>query len=379
MAWTIPEGIPRPGGDEGFWLLKYAYQQFHGCGEWPTFDEVDRRLYQAGFDTEKAVQQLPLDLVWGVDAGTGIPQQGEQKIQLTVAGVLCVGSELVLITMLRLLQRAIEVERDWWPRYEADLPSLNFDAFAVGCDPEFLDQRTVALAAHVASSEPWASGINLRTLGEWAGAPSTWADPLGGTWELLLDKRVRKYATIDFGDVGAYWKRRQQHLGRPEAVAVAGIPEPLAVTEYQPAPVPVLTLTCALHPAIATVAARRFDAGEYADAVLAAYREVEHRVQQLTGLGDVGRPLMGKALNSPTPRITVTTSSGASLQSEQDGMRDIFAGAMQALRNPRAHGADQLDDPEEAQETLVLASWLMRRLDIAEAAQAAATGTSTNP
>jgi hypothetical protein len=37
---------------------------------------------------------------------------------------------------------------------------------------------------------------------------------------------------------------------------------------------------------------------------------------------------------------------------------------MTALRSPRAHGPHFQDDPDEAQEMLVIASFLMRRLDI---------------
>nr|WSW66844.1 TIGR02391 family protein [Streptomyces sp. NBC_00995] len=50
----------------------------------------------------------------------------------------------------------------------------------------------------------------------------------------------------------------------------------------------------------------------------------------------------------------------------------LFNGAMGALRNPRSHGPDEKDDREEAEEMLVFASFLMRRLDIEDGKREAA-------
>ncbi|MFD8786487.1 TIGR02391 family protein [Kitasatospora sp. NPDC059599] len=127
-----------------------------------------------------------------------------------------------------------------------------------------------------------------------------------------------------------------------------------------------LALTCALHPLVNEAAADRFAKGLHLDAVLRAFKAVEYRVQTLSGSTKIGEDLMGFVLGSTTPRLTVTRSTGGSLPSEQAGMRDLFKGAMTALRNPRAHGPHYADDPDEAQEMLILASFLMRRLDLAE-------------
>ncbi|MEQ8142681.1 TIGR02391 family protein [Streptomyces sp. OP7] len=128
-----------------------------------------------------------------------------------------------------------------------------------------------------------------------------------------------------------------------------------------------------------TAGPERLEKGQYTDAVRSAFQAVEHRVQTLSGLSEVGAKLMGTALGSDTPKLVVTRATGPSLRSEREGFRDLFKGAMEALRNPRSHGPHFADDPEEAQEMLALANMLMRRLDEAEAnlgAQpAAAVGT----
>jgi len=98
-----------------------------------------------------------------------------------------------------------------------------------------------------------------------------------------------------------------------------------------------LELTCTLHEQISAVAAARFRNGHYQDTVMHAYKAVEHRVQNLLGSREVGDKLMSAAVGQVPPAITVTRSTGHSLHSEQIGMRDLFKGAMQALRNPRAH------------------------------------------
>ncbi|MGW1799194.1 TIGR02391 family protein [Streptomyces sp. NPDC001984] len=134
-----------------------------------------------------------------------------------------------------------------------------------------------------------------------------------------------------------------------------------------------MSVTCKLHPLIAKVAAERFSKGFYYDAVRSAFQAVEHRVATLVGVNEVGVRLMGIAFGKPTPKITVTRSTGGSLESEQNGMQFLFKGSMGALRNPRMHGPDEKDARDEAEEMLVIASFLMRRLDIEDEQRKAAT------
>jgi uncharacterized protein (TIGR02391 family) len=117
-----------------------------------------------------------------------------------------------------------------------------------------------------------------------------------------------------------------------------------------------------MHPTISKVAGTLFADRHFDKAVLAAFQAVEHEVQQRTQLSESGVFLMHKAFNGTPPLIDVTRHTGRNAQDEQEGFRFLFAGAMQALRNPRAHGSAVPDSEEEALEYLALASALMRRL-----------------
>jgi uncharacterized protein (TIGR02391 family) len=143
---------------------------------------------------------------------------------------------------------------------------------------------------------------------------------------------------------------------------IAGAPDPVIA---QPLRLPWL------HPLISAAAAALFEDGYTTRAGFAAFQAVEHRVQELTGRSDSGKKLMMAVFDGASPTLDVARYIGRSGQDEREGFKFIFAGAFLALRNPRGHGADRLDDPTEAMEYLALASLLMRRLDDAEQAMSA--------
>lgn len=123
-----------------------------------------------------------------------------------------------------------------------------------------------------------------------------------------------------------------------------------------------------LHPHVSAAAGSKYAAGHYGDAVFAAFRAVDLRVQRLSGINDTGRGLMGVAFKSGAPVLDVT-SDGVSSQTheaESDGYRFLFMGAMAALRNAQGHEELSIS-ADEAMEQLAFASLLMRRLDLAEA------------
>lgn len=97
-------------------------------------------------------------------------------------------------------------------------------------------------------------------------------------------------------------------------------------------------------------------------------RAIEVRVRKLAGLGNsaFGVDLMKKAFGT----TGALTDPGAN-RGEQDGMRDLFAGAYAVLRNPAGHREIDYDDVSEAAEAVLMASLLMRILDRVEARLAA--------
>ncbi|MEU9742189.1 TIGR02391 family protein [Micromonospora chersina] len=121
-----------------------------------------------------------------------------------------------------------------------------------------------------------------------------------------------------------------------------------------------------MHPAISAASGTLFADQHYSRAVFAAFQAVEHRIQQATGLEESGVKLMMQTFGA-NPKIDVARHSGRNAADEREGFRFLFAGAMQAIRNPRGHGVDLPDTAEEALEYLALASLFMRRLDQAGA------------
>ena len=72
---------------------------------------------------------------------------------------------------------------------------------------------------------------------------------------------------------------------------------------------------------------------------------------------------MRHVFGAQSPLLKLNALQSQSDQDEHNGYRDIFAGAMTGIRNPRAHESDVEDNPLGALELLTLANHLMRKLD----------------
>jgi uncharacterized protein (TIGR02391 family) len=366
-----PEGMPRPTGEEGHVLLDAIWAYFSEHRRWPVFDDIDRTLYVQGLQFEEVVQQLCPALLLGVASDLSQLPQGSQDLALTIAGAAnCTGTGLAIDQFIRMVQTAAGMEPAWMPADRGDLPWMQ--PGDIGCrlptslTAEVLFAEAAFVAAAIGMRETCFRGgsINREQL----------------DWSLNFDRGIRPFAEVQ--RLEDYWRIREQVLGperteadnRPFSIHPAshnlaawspGTPAIPAPAEESRKP---LTVECVLHPLIAEVAAERYARGSYNDAVMNAYRAVEYRIQTLLGSHVVGMPLMSDALAGNPPRIKVTRStSPGSLDSERKGMHFLFMGAVGALRNPRAHGPDEADDRDEADEMLVFASFLMRRLDIEEA------------
>ena len=121
-----------------------------------------------------------------------------------------------------------------------------------------------------------------------------------------------------------------------------------------------------IHPLIYQVSEERFHGGFYADAVEAALKEVNSRVKRLykkyRGEEKDGQDLMRKAFTASNPLLIfegIDTESGRNVQ---EGYMQIFAGAMQGIRNPKAHENMSISR-EDAVKRLILASLLMDKID----------------
>jgi len=120
------------------------------------------------------------------------------------------------------------------------------------------------------------------------------------------------------------------------------------------------------HPAIQEAARPSFSVGRRAEAVFEAFKTIELRVGDLIGSDRTGMSLMGDAFGGDPPRLALNDCATRPDRDEQDGFAFIFKGAMQGVRNPKAHGRFEELEERRALDYLGLASLLMRRLDDAE-------------
>ena len=124
-----------------------------------------------------------------------------------------------------------------------------------------------------------------------------------------------------------------------------------------------------LHPRVWKVAASLYHSGYHGSAILEAYKAVNARVKDLTGAQGMdrdGKALMAFAFNANNPVLRLNDGTTRSDRDEQEGFSLIFIGAMQGIRNPKAHDPMTALDEDRTLEYLTLASLLMRRLDDAE-------------
>jgi len=122
-----------------------------------------------------------------------------------------------------------------------------------------------------------------------------------------------------------------------------------------------------LHPEVISAASDLFVDGHYSQAVFEALKALEQRVRRQGKLDGSGRGLMAKAFTGNPPAIDLSVESGQSGRDEQEGLRLVFMGLIQGIRNPKGHELVEQDNSQRALEYLGTASVLFRRLDDAAA------------
>jgi uncharacterized protein (TIGR02391 family) len=106
-----------------------------------------------------------------------------------------------------------------------------------------------------------------------------------------------------------------------------------------------------------------FDDGYYPQATFEAFKFVDEEMQRISGSSLIGKKLMMKALNIENPLVKLNPLMTETEKVEQEGFMFLFAGAVLAIRDPRAHKTGLIDDPDTCLDHLSLASMLLRRLD----------------
>lgn len=123
-----------------------------------------------------------------------------------------------------------------------------------------------------------------------------------------------------------------------------------------------------IHPRITQVSRKLFLDGSYANAACDAYIEINDRVKKLFQIIRPGEKVpdgdgaMKTVFSANTPLIEFCDRSTDSGANTQKGFMEMLAGAMSALRNPKAHANIQIRR-EDAMRRLIFASMLMYKID----------------
>ena len=126
-----------------------------------------------------------------------------------------------------------------------------------------------------------------------------------------------------------------------------------------------------IHPTIRHVSEKLFFDGSYANAACDAFIEINDRVKKIhLRIQPEERELDGDALmknvfSANSPLVEFCDQSTETGKNTQKGFMEMLAGAMSALRNPKAH-ANITISKEDAMRRIVFASMLMYKIDEAE-------------
>ena len=124
-----------------------------------------------------------------------------------------------------------------------------------------------------------------------------------------------------------------------------------------------------IHPKIAAVSQNLFEDGHYANAAEDAFVEINDRVKKLfmklnptaTKAPD-GQAVMNTVFSDNAPLLEFCDRSTETGSNIQKGYMQMLAGAMSALRNPKAH-ANITITKDDAMRRLMFASMLMYKID----------------
>ncbi len=127
-----------------------------------------------------------------------------------------------------------------------------------------------------------------------------------------------------------------------------------------------ISLWDTIHPQIISVSKSRFDDGYYADAVEAAFKEINIRIKKIfkerKGEEKDGVKLMQSTFSVQNPVIKIGDISTETGRDIQQGYLEMFSGAIRGIRNPKAHN-NQVISKADAVRKLHFASMLMYKID----------------
>lgn len=368
---------PLGAGDQG--LLQLVYDLMNQRGAWPTFTAVDLRADRVlnVEDAQAALLALPdghISKPWLV---SGFSDSDE--VRLTLRGVrVCAGGQQDLDLLARFVAWVVEIERHA-PDVEGQplrARSVDFAAqlglpLGQAGDDDGNEEQGAAAPASEAEQPESASDVGdspevdtaramlsrLRVLVDllphfWSGVQ--WQSHEPWRWDLTIDRRrIRPYRHVEGPDelLAHYESAVRERL----AARGAGMQNPgivgsglhvvvgdhVGVVDIAPAQIGSLSsarvsdldvVLPMLRPEIAEVSAEQLRMNRFDDAIFAAFRRVEHEIQQRTGSPSIGNELIKAAFKERANPIRVTGREG-----DKDRLVELFGGAIGLYKGDRSH------------------------------------------
>ena len=118
-----------------------------------------------------------------------------------------------------------------------------------------------------------------------------------------------------------------------------------------------------LHPIITEHAYQLYRNGHLREAVLNSITAVYDFIRARTGSEEDGDRLIGQVMSPNDPKLILSELSSESGLNDQKGFMQIYKGAYQGIRNPKAHSLTHDLTEIKAAQYLVFSSLLARRIE----------------
>lgn len=320
--------------------VQVLYDQLRERGAWPTFTQVDRVLdRQYGIEDAQAelaalpAEYLPRSWSRAIFSDT-------DEVRLTLRGVAaCPNSHDDLQLLASFLRWAAEREQADESDGQVVVSSVEFAAHAgLPLDADALDNDRSELPE---IAEARAQMIRLGVLAQ--AVPAFWNSAGQATqqrwrWTFTLSRGVRQFRGL--ADVDELLERDREfwqkvHEARsPAPESSVDLPVQTVDDDPHDEATPFDVLVTILRPEIIDASVKQLRSGHFDDAIFAAFRRIEHEVQQRTGLNSIGDRLISEAFgkNSSKPRISISDR-----QQDSDRLVELFGGAVGLHKGDRSH------------------------------------------
>lgn len=124
-----------------------------------------------------------------------------------------------------------------------------------------------------------------------------------------------------------------------------------------------------LHPVVMEHSYQLYRNGHLRESVLNSVTALFDFIRAKTKSQEDGDKLIGQAFSLEHPLLVLSDLDTESGQNDQKGFMQMFKGAYQGIRNPKAHSLTHDLTPEKAAQYLVLASLFVRRVEEAKRVQ----------